>query len=519
MAFGLSTSSCCGVFLWLTIPYTSPSMASVEEIREARMAKLATLEEKNIDAYPARVERSHSLFDVKGHFAELEKDGAEISVVGRIMSMRGQGALVFIDLFDGTETVQALLKSDNAISYKGADIDASFELFKAAVDQGDFVEVSGTLFESKRGEQTVEVNAWKMVAKSLRAIPDEHYGLKDEDERYRKRYIDILLNKETRERIVKRSIFWNTIRTFLLDRGFVEVETPVLENTPGGAEARPFVTHHNALDMDVYLRISAGELHQKKLMVAGLERTFEIGRIFRNEGMSHSHAQDYTQVEFYQAFSDYKKGMDMVRDLYIEVAKKTFGTTSFSVGGQEIDLANEWETYDFVALIKENTGIDVFTAKLPELTSKLEELSIEFNPKEINKERAVDLLWKSFRKEIVGPGFLVNVPVFMEPLAKKSEDNPETVERFQVILAGSEMGKGFSELNNPIDQTERFDYQEQLRQGGDEEAQMKDDEYVEAMEYGMPPAFGFGVSERLFSYLADVSIREAQIFPLMRPKE
>jgi len=494
-------------------------MASIEEIRGARLTKLATLEEKGINPYPARVTRSHSLFDLKKGFEKLEKEGATVSVVGRVMSIRGQGAISFVDLFDGTESFQALLKSDNPISYSGADVDSAFDFFQETVDQGDFIELSGTLFVSKRGEQTIQVESWKMVAKSLRAMPDEHYGLKDEDERYRKRYIDILLNEETRKRIIQRSVFWNSMRSFLVEREFIEVETPVLETTPGGAEARPFVTHHNALDMDVYLRISAGELHQKKLMVAGLPRTFEIGRIFRNEGMSYEHAQDYTQVEFYQAFSDYKEGMTMVRDLYREVAEKTFGTTVFTISEQEVDLAKEWETYDYVATIEDKLGVNVLEADEKELVEKLKEHRIDFDTKEINKERATDLLWKSIRKGIAGPGFLINVPVFMEPLAKKSEDNEQTVERFQVILGGSEMGKGFSELNNPLDQVERFDHQEKLRAEGDDEAQMKDDEYIEAMEYGMPPAFGFGVSERLFSVLAGVSIREAQIFPLMRPKK
>ena len=493
-------------------------MASVEEIRQARLGKVDILEKQGINPYPARVERSHSLFDLRENFADLEKQGAEISIVGRVMSLRGQGALAFADLFDSTGTFQVLLKSDEKISYKNADVKDAFGLFKETVDQGYFIEVSGMLFESKRGEKTVLVSGWKMIAKSLRALPDEWYGLKDEDERYRKRYIDLLLNDEIRKRFVQKSVFWNAIRNFLINRGFVEVETPVLENTPGGAEARPFVTHHNSLDMDVYLRISTGELHQKKLLVAGFERVFEIGRIFRNEGMSYEHAQDYTQVEFYQAFSDYKEGMDTICDLYREVAEKTFGTTKFSINDIEVDLAREWQTYDYVQLIKEKFGVDVLEADEKELVKKLKDAGIDFDAKDINKERATDLLWKNIRRDIAGPGFLVNVPVFMEPLAKRDEDNPKSVERFQVILGGSEMGKGFSELNNPIDQANRFDRQEQLRKEGDDEAQMKDTEYLEAMEYGMPPAFGFGTSERLFAVLAGVSVREAQLFPLMRPK-
>ncbi len=494
-------------------------MASLEEIRTARLAKLEVLSARGIDAYPARVTRTHSTKDLKENFESLEKGGKKVSVVGRIMSMRGQGALVFVDLFDGTDKVQALLKSDEKIAYTGLETEEPFELFKNTVDHGDFIEVTGTLFVSKRGEQTILVGEWKMLAKSLRPVPDEWYGLKDEDERYRKRYLDILLNTEVRERIQRRSVFWNSMRNFLIERGFMEVETPVLENTPGGADARPFMTHHNALDIDVYLRISGGELRQKELLVAGFPKVFEIGRIFRNEGMSYEHLQDYTQIEFYQAYSDYTEGMKMLTELYRYVAQKTFGKTVFTIGEQEVDLAKEWEIYDYVEIIKEKTGVNVLEANIEELVEKMKELSIKFDPKEINKERATDLIWKKIRKEITGPGFLINVPVFMEPLAKKSEKNLETVERFQIILGGSEMGKGFSELNNPLDQRERFEHQEELRAAGDDEAHMKDDAYIEAMEYGMPPAFGFGISERLFAVLEGVSVREGQIFPMMRPKE
>ncbi|MCI5108590.1 MAG: lysine--tRNA ligase, partial [Candidatus Pacebacteria bacterium] len=460
-------------------------MASLEEIRQARLEKVNILKENGMDPYPARVERDHSNDELQRNFESFID--SKVTVVGRIMSLRGQGAIIFADLFDGTEKIQALIKEDSV---------SSFSLFKETVDQGDFIQVTGKCFVSKRGENTVEASDWKMVAKSLRPVPDEWYGLKDEDERYRRRYVDILLNEEVKNRFIKKSVFWNSFRTYLLDKGYVEVETPILENTPGGADARPFTTHHNAFDIDVYLRISAGELWQKELLVAGYPKVFEIGRIFRNEGVSHEHLQDYTQVEFYEAYSDYKKGMEMIKDLYRYVAEKTFGTTKFTIDGSEVDLSHDWEIYDYIEIIKEKAGIDVLEAKEGELIDKLKELSVDFDKKEINRERAVDLIWKKFRKELVGPGFLINIPLFLEPLAKRAEDE-RVVERFQVILGGSEMGKGFSELNNPIDQGERFQHQEELRKSGDDEAHMKNDDYVEAMEYGMPPAFGFGISERL----------------------
>lgn len=484
-------------------------MASIEEIRDERIKKLNILKERGVDAYPARTHKDFNISEVIANFDELLKREST-TLVGRVMALRGQGALIFFNFYDGTGTFQGLLK-------KGEVDDAKLELFSETIDIGDFVEVSGNLFITKRGEKTLQVKDWKILSKSLRPLPGEYYGFKDEEERLRKRYLDILMNEDIRDRVMKRTKFWSSIRNFLVARDFAEVETPVLENTAGGAEARPFITHHNALDIDVYLRISAGELWQKRLMIAGLPKVFEIARIFRNEGMDAEHLQDYTQVEFYQAYSDYNEGMEMIKEMYRYIAKETFGTTKFSIKGFDIDLDKEWEKYDYVETIKKMTGIDIWAAELPDMENKLRELKVEYDAKGFNKTRAIDNLWKFCRKQITGPGFLINVPVFMEPLAKKSKEDERVVERFQVILAGSEVGKGFSELNDPIDQEERFKNQAELREGGDEEAQMHDHDYVEAMEYGMPPTFGFGISERLFAFFLDKPVRECQIFPLMRP--
>ena len=487
-------------------------MASLEELRKERLRKLEILKEKGMEAYPASCSRDHSLKDVADKFEELEKKGEIITIAGRIMAQRGQGALFFLDINDGTGRFQGLLKKDDLS-------DDVFELFKETVDIGDFVELKGKLFVTKRGEKTIQVLEWKMLAKSLKPLPDKWHGLKDEEEKFRKRYLDILFDPEVRGMIEKKAIFWQSVREFMLDRNFLEVETPVFENTAGGADARPFITNHNALDIDVYLRISGGELWQKKLMVAGFERTFEIGRIFRNEGMSQEHLQDYTQMEFYLAYADYKDGMEFTQELYKYIAQKTFGTLKFKIGKFDIDLGDKWEEYDYLKIIKENTGIDVLNTEIEEIEEKLKELKIEYDKKGFNITRGIDNLWKYCRKDIGGPGFLVNVPVEMEPLAKKDEINKNVVQRFQIILAGTEMGKGYSELNDPIDQKERFNKQQQLRESGDEEAQMFDKEFVEALEYGMPPTFGFGMSERLFSFLMDKPARECQIFPLMKPKE
>ncbi|MEO5646234.1 MAG: lysine--tRNA ligase [Candidatus Paceibacterota bacterium] len=493
-------------------------MASIEELRSDRLKKKALLEEKGINPYPAESKRTDTIESFSSNFATYESEKKTVTIAGRIMSKRGQGAISFCDIYDGTGRVQAFLKADEMDK-------AAYELFNDTVDMGDFVEITGTAYITQRGANSIFVSGWTMLAKSLLPIPDAHYGLKDEDERFRKRYLDILINEEVREVVYKRSIFWNTIRQYLLEKSFVEVETPILENTTGGAEARPFVTHHNALDIDVYLRISAGELWQKKLLVAGIPRTFEIGRIFRNEGISNEHLQDYTQLEYYMAYADYNQGMDMTKELYRLIAQKTFGKTTFTIKGFEVDLDAEWKMYDFAKLVQEKSGLDVITetyngntVEEKDLIKICKKFDIKYDDGGLNIVRVADMVWKTIRKEIAGPGFLIGVPVSMEPLAKKSRTNPEVVERFQVILAGSEMGKGFSELNDPVDQKERFMHQQSLRDGGDDEAQMADMEFVEALEHGMPPAFGFGLSERLFSFLMDKPVREAQLFPLLKPR-
>ncbi len=488
-------------------------MASIDEIRNERIKKLELLRSRGIDPYPSETHSTHTIEGALAQFESLAEQGTTITLAGRVMSLRAHGALTFADIFDGTKRIQVYLKQDEM---EGSVYDA----FGEYVDTSDFIEVTGTLFVTKRGQQSIRLVAFRMLAKSLRPIPSEWFGIKDEDARFRKRYIDILLQEHLALQVRRRSVFWNTMRTFLLERGFIEVETPVLETKTGGAEARPFVTHHNALDIDVFLRISAGELWQKKLMVAGLPKTFEIGRIFRNEGMSHEHLQDYTQLEFYQAYSDFREGMKMVIDLYRTVADNVFGTRVFTIGDFTVDFDADWKEYDYCALMEKAYGFDPRTVTFEEVRKSMQEARHkDAGDPTLTLARGVDSLWKLLRKTIGGPGFLVNVPVYLEPLAKRSKDDTRVVERFQVLIAGSEMGKGFSELNDPLDQHERFLEQEHLRETGDEEAQMNDADFVEALEYGMPPTFGFGLSERLFSFLSNVSVREAQIFPLMRPKE
>lgn len=483
---------------------------SEQDIRDERLKKLDILKAAGMEAYPVDSHRVESNGDVIADFEALEASGKKVHLGGRVMSLRGQGGIIFADLFDGTGRMQVVLQQ--------AEMDEKlFELFINTVDVGDFVEVSGTMFKTKRGERSLKVQKWRMLAKSLLPMPAEHFGLKDEELILRQRYLDILLNPEVRAMFERRSKFWQAARGFFLSRGFLEVETPVLENTPGGADARPFITHHNALDMEVYLRISCGELWQKELLVAGFPKVFEIGRIFRNEGQSREHLQDYTQLESYEAYSDMQKGMEFLKELYRHIVKEVYGKYTFEINGHTVDFAEEWAAIDFCKVIEEKFGINPLTCSEEDAIQAVRNAQIQVG-ETLNKARAIDHLWKSIRKTVSGPAFLTGVPVYLEPLAKRSSGNPDVVERVQVILAGSEMGKAFSELNDPQDQRARFEEQQKMRDAGDDEAQRLDEDYVRAMEFGMPPAFGFGVSERLFSFLENRPAHEAQLFPLLRPK-
>lgn len=500
-------------------------MATIDELKRVRLQKLKALQNAGFLAYPSKTKRTHSIAQVLEAFSKLSKAQKPVVLSGRIMAMREHGGATFLDLYDGSShwtntaefkpsvqaKIQVLLKEDKVGEH-------GYEFFAGHFDIGDFVEVRGLPITTKRGEKTIEAQDYKMLAKALLSLPEKWHGLQDVEEKLRKRYLDILFDPVLKEMVKQRAVFWNAMREFLMKESFLEVETPVLEVTPGGADARAFQTHHHALDLDVYLRISTGELWQKRLMVAGFDKTFEIGRQFRNEGMDAEHLQDYTQVEFYWAYADYAMGMALVEELYKYVAKKVFGTLKFSIRGFDIDLGKKWEKYDYRTMVSKYAGIDVFETSLPEIEKQLQKLGVDHDKKGFNRTRAIDSLWKYCRKHIAGPGFLINLPIEVSPLAKRDEKNPKVAQRFQVIMAGSEMGNGYSELNDPIDQEERFKEQQKLREKGDLEAQRFDKDFVEALEYGMPPTCGFGVSERLFSFLADKPAREAQIFPLMRPK-
>lgn len=479
--------------------------------RSERLSKLEELKKLGIDPYPANSNRSHSIGEILSNFAELEKKNSEITIAGRLRSKRGHGNLSFLSLEDQSEKIQIVLSKKDI----GPD---NYKTITKYIDVGDFIEFNGTCFITKKGEQSIMAGGWQLLSKAIRPLPDKWHGLKDEEERLRKRYLEILFDPKLKEMIKKKAIFWQTVRDFMLNKGFSEVETPILEVCTGGADARPFNTRHNALNIDMFLRISMGELWQKKLMVAGFEKTFEIGRQFRNEGMDAEHLQDYTQMEFYWAYADYKKGMKLVEELFKNVAKKTFGTLKFTIGEHKVDLNKKWEIIDYQKTVKKYTDIDILNTSLGEIEAKLKKLNVKYDSKGFNITRAIDNLWKYCRKQITGPGFLVGVPVTVSPLAKRMEDRAELSQRFQPIIAGSELGNGYSELNDPVDQAKRFKEQQKLRDAGDDEAQMYNHEFVEALEYGMPPTCGFGMSERVFSFLMNKTMRECQIFPLVKPK-
>ena len=484
-----------------------------KQIIDERIKKIEELRAQGVNPYAYKFEgKRDNSEDLKKEYEKLknEKYGKKTIVAGRIMAKRSMGKISFLKLQDFKGNIQIVLQKDETP-------DKTIELSKK-LDSGDIIGISGKVFRTKSGELSIMAENIELLTKAILPLPEKWHGLKDDDEKLRKRYLDIIMNQEIKEIFIKKQKFWSTIRNFLIQKGFIEVETPILENNSGGAAATPFITHHNALDLDVYLRISMGELWQKKLLIAGYEKTFEIGRQFRNEGMDMEHLQDYTQMEFYWAYADYKDGMKLVEEMYKKIAKEVLGSLKFESHGYKVDFGKKWEVYDYEKLIEKEVGINIYNSDKKDITKALDKLNIVYDDN-VDKWRLVDSLWKYCRKKLTGPGFLIGQPVELAPLAKKSREDERKVEQFQVIIAGSEMGNGYSELNDPIDQEERFLRQAKLKEAGDTEAQDHDKGFVEALKYGMPPACGFGVSERLFSYLVDKPIRECVIFPLMRPEE
>lgn len=479
----------------------------LDEIIGARIKKLNHYKEE-ANPYPASIRRDMPINQALQKFAFLEKRKKKFSLVGRVRGLRDQGKIVFGDLSDAFGIIQFILNKDNL---------SNFSLLKNSLDIGDFLEINGIALKTKKGERSILAKSARIIVKSIRQLPSDWYGLNDEETRLRQRYLDLLLNEETKQLFIKKNVFWETIRNTLKKAGYLEVETAVLENIPGGAEAEPFITHHQALDTDFYLRISL-ELPLKKLLVGGYEKIFEIGRIFRNEGIDREHLQDYTQMECYSAYEDYNDLMRFVEKMYKTVIKKTCGNLITVYENKKINWGGKWPKLEYYDLFKKYSGIDLTKATKEQLFNKL--VSLGGRPEKFfGRGRLIDLIYKKIvRSHLIQPCFLVNPPIDVEPLAKRLENDSNRVARFQVIAAGTELGKGFSELNDPIDQRKRFEEQMLLREKGDKEAQMIDEDFLEALEYGMPPAAGFGMSERLFAILMDKSVRETVFFPLMKPQ-
>ncbi len=478
----------------------------LDDIIRERKNKLAKLQAAGVDPYPVSSKRTHMADEVLTDFAKLLRGKKKVFLAGRVIGLRDMGNVMFLDLHDETGTMQAILRKDNL---------KDFALLKATLDRGDFLNIGGPVFLTKTKQKSVEAKFAIILSKALRPLPDKWAGIEDTETRLRQRYLDLIMNPEVATMFRKKTAFWESFRAAMKRGGFLEVELPVLESVPGGAEAEPFTTHHNALDTDFYLRISL-ELPLKKLLVAGYEKVFEIGRIFRNEGIDKDHLQDYTQIEFYWAYHDYRDLMVFLERIYKEVIKKTTGGLTSTYEGQKINWGKKWAKVDYVDVFKKGSDLDPLSATDAELFAKAEALGLH-PEKGLGRGRLIDLIFKkTARPKLVEPCFLIDPPVEIEPLAKRSPKDPRRVERLQIVAAGTELGKGFSELNDPVDQRARFEEQMRLRAAGDKEAQQLDEDYVEALEYGMPPAAGFGISERLFAVLMDKPVRETVFFPLMR---
>jgi lysyl-tRNA synthetase class 2 len=486
-------------------------MATLKELRDERLRKLDELKKLGVNPYPAQAERTHQLADIASKFEELKDQ--PVSVVGRIVNIRKFGKIAFVVLRDQSGQVQLFLGQDKVAGLDATNSRLGFDQLPL-LDSGDFIEAHGKVIKTQTGEVSVEVQDLRLLTKSLRPMPVTREGFTNKEERLRRRYVDMNVNLDVRDRFIRRSKFWQATRDFLNKHDFVEINTPVLEHTTGGADANPFVTHMDALDQDFYLRISH-ELPLKRLIGAGLEKVYDIGPRFRNENYSDEHLPEHMAMEWYWAYADWQDGRRFQTELFRYVIEQAFGTLQFKLGGFEIDLGKDWEQWDYAETIQKHYGLDIFNCSLDDVKKALTDNKLEVEQTE-NKTRGIDKLWKNIRKDVAGPIWLVNAPTFISPLSKTNPDRPETTQRFQAIVAGSEISNGFSELNDPLDQLQRFAQQQGMRDAGDKEAMMLDIDFVEMLEYGMPPACGLGFSERVFWIFEGVSAREGVPFPQLR---
>ena len=487
-------------------------MSAFEDIRNERLKKLELLKEKGVNPFPVSAKKSSDIAGVLGHFEKFSEKNKRLNIVGRIMAVRAHGGSIFFDLNDGTGKIQAYMKKDEIG-------EESFSLFSDTADIGDFAGISGVPFVTKKNEKSIKVSSWKILAKSLRPLPEKWHGLSDVEERFRKRYLDLLMNESVRRRFALRSKIISEIRKFLDKDGFLEVETPVLQTLAGGALAKPFKTHHNALDMDLYLRV-APELYLKRLLVGGFGKVYEISRNFRNEGIDATHNPEFTMLESYEAYRDAEYLMGFAEKLIKTAVVNSTGRDTVKFGENEINFGGEYQRVKYFDLFRKYVLIaNPEKATKEDYALKAKQLGVEVKDFE-GREKIMDNIYKKIcRPKIVQPTFIVDYPAGTSPLAKRKEGNKDLIDRFQLVAGGYELINAFSELNDPIDQKERFKEQDKAKEGGDEEVSLSDEEYLEAMEYGMPPAAGFGLGiDRLVMLLTDThNIKEVILFPTMRP--
>lgn len=484
---------------------------------QVRREKLAAYYEQGIDPFGGKFERSHLAKDLHEEFGESSKEdlaelNKEVTLAGRMMTKRGKGKVGFAHIQDVSDQIQLYVRKDEIG-------EEAYEIYKT-VDIGDIVGVTGIVFKTNVGELSIQVTKFTLLAKSLRPLPEKYHGLQDIELRYRKRYLDLITNEESRETFILRSKIIQAMRQYLNGKGFLEVETPMLHTIPGGATARPFETHHNALDMDLYMRIAI-ELHLKRLIVGGLEKVYEIGRVFRNEGISTRHNPEFTMIELYEAYADYEDIMELTENLVAHIAEEVHGSTTVAYGEVDVDLAPRWKRIHMVDAIKEHTGVDFWPETTDEEARELaKEHNIQITDMMTYGHIVNEFFEQVVEEKLIQPTFIYGHPVEISPLAKKNVEDERFTDRFELFIVGREHANAFTELNDPIDQRARFEAQVAERDAGNDEAHLMDEDFIEALEYGMPPTGGLGIGiDRLVMLLTNApSIRDVLLFPQMRTK-
>ncbi|MEC2310769.1 lysine--tRNA ligase [Bacillus atrophaeus] len=484
---------------------------------QVRRDKMNQLRDNGIDPFGKRYDRSHQSEQIIAAYQklskeELEEKAIEVTIAGRMMTKRGKGKAGFAHLQDLEGQIQIYVRKDSVG-------DEQYEIFKTS-DLGDLIGVTGKVFKTNVGELSVKATSFELLTKALRPLPDKYHGLKDVEQRYRQRYLDLIVNPDSKNTFIARSKIIQAMRRYLDDHGYLEVETPTMHSIPGGASARPFITHHNALDMPLYMRIAI-ELHLKRLIVGGLEKVYEIGRVFRNEGVSTRHNPEFTMIELYEAYADYQDIMSLTENLIAHIAQEVLGSTTIQYGEEQIDLKPEWKRLHMVDAVKEATGVDFWN----EVTVEQARDYAKEHGVEITKSMTVGHIINEFFEQkieetLIQPTFIYGHPVEISPLAKKNPEDPRFTDRFELFIVGREHANAFTELNDPIDQRERFEAQLKEREEGNDEAHMMDEDFVEALEYGMPPTGGLGIGiDRLVMLLTNApSIRDVLLFPQMRQR-